>query len=143
MSFSSKITWSILMSLVLRHLTRASINLFPSLKNIQMIWWWQWRTGVFIDISKAFDKVWHQGLHYKLRQNNMSVKLLTTLTYFLDNRAQRVILNGQYSLWNKVETRVPQGSILEPLLFLVYINDLSENLASNPKLLLMAPHSSL
>ena len=73
----------------------------------------------------------------------MSVKLLTTLTYFLDNRAQRVILNGQYSLWNKVETRVPQGSILEPLLFLVYINDLSENLASNPKLLLMAPHSSL
>ena len=73
----------------------------------------------------------------------MSVKLLTTLTDFLDNRAQRVILNGQYSLWNKVETEVPQGSILEPLLFLVYINDLSENLASNPKLLLMAPHSSL
>ena len=90
--------------------------------------------GVFLDISKAFDKVWHQGLHYKLRQNGMSGELLNILTDFLENRAQRVILNGQYSSWAKVEAGVPQGSVLGPLLFLIYINDLSDNLASNSKL---------
>ena len=51
--------------------------------------------GVFLDISKAFDKVWHQGLHYKLRQNGISGELLNILTDFLDNRAQRIILNVQ------------------------------------------------
>ena len=53
--------------------------------------------GVFLDISKAFDKVWHQGLHYKLRQSSISDESLKILTDFLDNRMQRVILNGQYS----------------------------------------------
>ena len=51
--------------------------------------------GVFLNISKAFDKVWHQDLHYKLRQNGISGKLLNTLADAFDNRTQRVILNGQ------------------------------------------------
>ena len=88
----------------------------------------------FLDISKAFNKVWHQGLHYKLRQNGISSELLNVLTDFLDNRTQRVILNGQYSSWAKFEAGVPQGSILGWLLFLIYVKDLFDNLASNPKL---------
>ena len=91
--------------------------------------------GVFLDISKAFDKVWHQGLHYKLRQSGISGELVNTLTDFLDKRTQRVILNGHYSSWANIEEdRVPQGSILGRLLFLIYINNLSENLASYPTL---------
>ena len=52
--------------------------------------------SLFLDISKAFDKVWHQVFHYKLRQNSISGRLVDTLTDFLDSRTQRVILNGQY-----------------------------------------------
>ena len=55
--------------------------------------------GVFLDMSKAFDKVWHQGLHYKLRQNGISGELLNILADFVDNKTQRVILNDQYSSW--------------------------------------------
>ena len=90
--------------------------------------------GVFLDISKAFDKVWHEGLVFKLKQNGISGKLLNIFEDFLRNRKQRVVLNGQTSNWENIHAGVPQGSILGPLLFLIYINDLTENLSSNPKL---------
>ena len=86
--------------------------------------------GVFLYIWKAFDKVCHQGVHYKLRQNGISSQLLNTLTDFLDNKTRRVMLNGQYFSWAEVEAEVPQGSILGPLLFLIYIDDLFADDAS-------------
>ena len=90
--------------------------------------------SVFLDISKAFDKVWYKRLICKLLENAISGNLLDFLSDFLSDRKQRVILNGQKSTWENVNAGVPQGSILGSLLFLIYINDLSGNLSSKPKL---------
>ena len=74
--------------------------------------------GVFLDISKVFDKVWYNGLIYKLKQNGVSGVLLNLIIDFLDARKQRVVLNGQYFSWTSVEAGVPQGSIFGYLFFL-------------------------
>ena len=75
--------------------------------------------GVFLDISTTFDKVWHKDLIYKLKQTGVSGNFLNALADFLKDRKQRVVLNSQNSTWVNVEARVPQGSILGPLLFLI------------------------
>ena len=90
--------------------------------------------GVFLDISKAFDKFWHKGLIFKLKQNGISGKLLNLSKGFLKNRKQRVVSNGQFSSWTDVNTEVPQGSILGSLLLLIYINHLTNYLSSRAKL---------
>ena len=90
--------------------------------------------GVSLDISKPFDKEWHYGLIFKLTQNRISVNLLKPLRDFLSERRQRVVLNVQASTWTNITPGVPQGSILGSLLFLIYINDLSEGLSTNAKL---------
>ena len=90
-----------------------------------------------IRLSKAFDRVWHDGLLYKLERCGISGQLLFLVKSFLKDRKQRTVLNGQCSSWGDISSRVPQGSILGPLFFLVYINDLTEDLRCNVKLLLM------
>ena len=68
--------------------------------------------GVFLDILKAFDKVWHNGIIFKLKAHGVEGELLSLLKNYLENREQRVILNGQTSEWRNIMSGVPQASVL-------------------------------
>ena len=86
--------------------------------------------SLFLDISKAFDKVCHIGLLFKLKAYGVDGELLSLLENYLENRTQRVVLNGQNTEWREINSGVPQGYVLGPLLFLIYINDLPDGITS-------------
>ena len=90
--------------------------------------------AVFLDLSKAFDRVWHDGLLYKLEFNGISGNILQLIKNFLKDRKQRVVLNGKSSKWESISEGVPQGSVLGPLFFLIYINDIVSNVTCGIKL---------
>ena len=73
--------------------------------------------SALLDISKAFNKVWSEGITFKSKQNGISGELLNLSYDFLRNRKQRVVVNGQVWTWSNVNAGVPQSSILGPLLF--------------------------
>ena len=81
---------------------------------------------VFLDICKAFDKVWHGGLLFKLNSIGIKGNLFKLIKSYLSNRKQRVVLNGSVSEFLYVLSGVPQGSILGPLFFLIFLNDIVE-----------------
>ena len=89
---------------------------------------------VFCDISKAFDRVWHKGLIYKLKQHGIEGDFLKWLTDYLNGRQQKVIIRGCTSTFKVIQAGVPQDSVLGPLLFLIYVNDIADSLLSLTRL---------
>lgn len=79
---------------------------------------------LFLDIQQAFDKVWIEGLLYKLSQINIPTYLLDTLKSFLQDRTFNVRINGESSISKSINAGIPQGSILGPTLFSIYISDM-------------------
>ena len=88
----------------------------------------------FLDMSKAFNKVWHEGLIFKLKTYDIDGKLLKLLKNYLTDRQQRVFFNDQTSSWQNIYAGVPQLSVLRSLLFLIYINHLPDGLTSMCKI---------
>ena len=89
---------------------------------------------IIMDFSKAFDTVPHNRLLQKLNRYGIRNNTLTWIANFLTHRKQRVVVGGDYSTWTEVTSGVPQGTVLGPLLFLVYINDLPDNVQSTVRL---------
>ena len=84
----------------------------------------QMNCTIFFDISKAFDKVWQNGLLYKMREMKFKDLIVMWLFQFLQERTFQIIISNITSDIFEIETSVPQGGVLSPILFSIFINDI-------------------
>ena len=87
--------------------------------------------AVFVDLSKAFDKVWKEGLLLKLTRKNVNNKMFSWIKSYLFQRTARVKLDGHTSNIVKLREGVPQGGVISPTLFIVFIDDITDKLTSH------------
>jgi hypothetical protein len=99
--------------------------------------------AIYTDFEKAFDKVPHNRLLAKLKTYGICDDIIAWIRDFLCNRRQRVKINGKFSSWHKVFSGIPQGSVLGPLLFVIYINDLVEECEGYADIFLFADDAKL
>ena len=97
--------------------------------------------GLFLDVSATFDKVWHNGLIAKLSQIGIEGNFLETIGSYLASRKQVVVVDGVRSEPLEIKAGVPQGSRLGPLLFIIYMNDIIQDIESD--ILILADDTSL
>ena len=87
----------------------------------------KWKGGtIFIDVEKAFDSVWHDGLRYKLMNGSLPRKMIRLISSFLSDRTIKVNCCNNYSEEVILNAGTPQGSALSPLLFIIYVNDIPD-----------------
>ena len=95
----------------------------------------------YTDFMKAFDRVPHQRLIAKMKSYGINESIYNWVETFLCNRKQLVVINGVHSEWEKMKSGVPQGSVLGPILFVLFINDLPDEVIS--ELLLCADDANI
>ena len=87
--------------------------------------------AIFIDVEKAFDSVWHNGLRHKLKNINLPTKIIRLMSSFISDRTLSIKVNDEISDSVKLNAGTPQGSVLSPLLFLIYVNDIPIDPSNN------------